>query len=313
MPNIRHAFVNPIADQAGFTGTKPSDWNAQLQYTDGAGAPSGTDVYVRETLITSRTYYVRTDGSDSNTGLVNSAGGAFLTLQHAYDVITQTLDLGGQTVTVSVGAGTYTTGCQLVTPWTGGGTIIFSGDTTTPSNVFINSSSGAGGFTVTAILPGGFNIQGFKFAESAGFGGAILHFGGGSVTLAGKCDFGSCTGAHIWLSSAIGQVVLGLAAYDITGQAGYHILAEAGGTITQNQGCTVTLSGTQAYNAFAWADNTATIIINSASTFSGGTITGKRYNVIANAVVNVNSNTGGANVFPGNVAGTTSSGGQYVL
>ena len=63
----------------------------------------------REVLTANRTYYVRTDGSDSNDGLANTAGGAFLTIQKAINIVSA-LDIGTYTVTMQVGAGTYTAG-----------------------------------------------------------------------------------------------------------------------------------------------------------------------------------------------------------
>src|SRR6188768_4200436 len=81
----------------------------------------------REMIYGTRNYYVRTDGSDSNTGLVNNAGGAFLTLQKACDIVVS-LDLADSsaTVIVNIGAGSFA-GCTLSAPWGGSGSVYFVG------------------------------------------------------------------------------------------------------------------------------------------------------------------------------------------
>jgi hypothetical protein len=60
----------------------------------------------REILSADRTYYVRTDGSDSNDGLSDSSGGAFLTAAKANQVVA-TIDKNGYNITVQFGAGTW--------------------------------------------------------------------------------------------------------------------------------------------------------------------------------------------------------------
>lgn len=72
---------------------------------------------------------------------------------------------------------------------------------------------------------------------------------------------------------------------------------------------TVTLTGTPAFSqSYVFADDTSLIRATS-MTFSGSA-TGKRYDVATNGVINTNG--GGATYFPGSVAGTTATGGQYV-
>ena len=63
----------------------------------------------RELLTASRIYYVRKDGSNSNTGLLNTSTGAFLTIKKAVNAM-MALDFGGNpaiTGTIRVGDGTY--------------------------------------------------------------------------------------------------------------------------------------------------------------------------------------------------------------
>ena len=50
--------------------------------------------------------YVRTDGSDSNTGLANTAGGAFLTIQAAVSAA-KSFETSRYPVVINIGDGTY--------------------------------------------------------------------------------------------------------------------------------------------------------------------------------------------------------------
>jgi hypothetical protein len=83
-------------------------------------------------------YYVRTDGDDSNTGLANSAAGAFLTIQHAIDILPQTIN---HAVLINVAIGTYAE-TVTISGFTGKGTISLYGpdllgDTHMVNNIII--------------------------------------------------------------------------------------------------------------------------------------------------------------------------------
>ena len=253
-------------------------------------------------LAANRTYYVRTDGSDANDGLTNSAGGAFLTLQKAYDVVAAKLDLGGFTVTVQVGPGTYTGGLNVAQPWTGGGAVTLQGDTTTPGNVVIaTNGSGAHCVNVSAALPGALTVTGFKLTTAGAGSDCVNHVGTGSLLL-GNNDYGAATRFHVNVGSAA-AIVRMQSAYAISGGAAVHWVANAGGYLVA--GAAVTLIGTPNFSAeFAVATRVA-LIENVGSSFSGSA-TGKRYDANLNGVILLEGL-----ILPGNVAGTTSSGGQY--
>lgn len=122
-------------------------------------------------LNSNRTYYVRKDGSDFNSGLINNASGAFLTIQHAMNIVGG-LYLNGYDVTIAIGDGNYPESVKapamLTGDWiNGGGAITLLGNTTTPANVEIGGSSFSGtSFSCSNI--GNYVLDGVRLTSNAG-------------------------------------------------------------------------------------------------------------------------------------------------
>lgn len=256
----------------------------------------------REQLSGNRTYYVRTDGSDSNTGLADTSGGAFLTLQKAINTV-GALDIATFDVIIQAGDGTYTGSASVTGPWVGTGTVTLQGNLTTPANCVISLSSG------TCILVSGpgarLNAGGFKVVSSSGNG--VVCNNGGRLRITGKMEYGACSSASVACSGA-SQVSLE-ADYVVSGGGSYHLLSTDGGVLSMTGSPTKTCSGTIAFStAFALASRMG-VITCSGSAYSGGTVTGTRYTADLNSLIQTFG--GGASYFPGNAAGSTATGGQY--
>lgn len=265
-----------------------------------SAAAQRTTLSVRETLVANRTYYVRTDGSNSNDGLANTSGGAFLTIQKAIDVAAG-LDIGAFTVTVQVADGTYT-GATIVTgPWLGNGTVQVIGNTGTPANVIISTTSAD---CFTSQNGGRLFVNGMELRTTTS-GNCLFAPTTGAISFGSAIRFGACANYHMFATT--NGAIVATANYSVVGAAQAHFQATTAGVI-QCIGRTVTLSGSQAYVIFASCARSGTLEAHG-STFTGGTITGNRYFSDNCAVVFTNG--GGANFFPGSVAGSTSNGGQY--
>jgi hypothetical protein len=257
-----------------------------------------TTVEVREYLTAARTYYVRTDGNDSNDGLANTPAGAFLTIQRAVDVVCAKLDCNSQAVLIDVEDGAYNAPV-ILRATVGTSTVTLRGNLTTPANVTINSG------TSTAILASGgrWSVQGFKISTS-GTADGIAADGPVRLTFSAM-DFGACGRFQVLALS--GAVVTGTGAYTISGGAFAHI---GGSTMARFNlsGATVTLTGTPAFGAFAFAGMGSGFEIYT-TTFTGSA-TGLRYDANTNGVIHTFGS--GANFFPGSMAGTATTGGQYL-
>jgi len=259
----------------------------------------------REVLTANRTYYVRTDGSDSNTGLADTSGGAFLTLQNAINVAAA-LDIGVYDVTITVGAGTFsTTTGNVLKSIVGSGSILIQGAGATT----IITTTGAmttltGNFAAQAIT-GRWRLDAMKLT-STGTGTRIgVLCGAGSYAEIGNLEYGTGFSQHI--RAADSGIVLFTSNYTISGGCDVHIVATVGGVI-RCVSFTVTITGTP-----AWAANFITAILAGVANITGmtysGAATGTRYSATLNGAINTGG--GGASYFPGDAAGAVATGGQY--
>jgi len=249
----------------------------------------------RETLNANRDYYVRADGDDANTGLANTSGGAFLTLQHAIDTVSDTLNIRQYKVTINVADGTYWIGGLVLKQAPGTGEVWIIGNTTTPTDVILNG----GGISLDGVSTK-YIIKGFSIDASTN----TFYVANGSQLVIGYINFEATTLNHIfarynggvWISDDC----------TISGGAGSHLRAMDGGWIVTGLGDTTTISGTPAFTTFAIVLTQGRILIQGAI---AGSATGKRYDV---SLLGLISGTGGdVNYFPGNAAGTTATGGIY--
>lgn len=254
---------------------------------------------IREVLTANRTYYVRSDGSDSNDGLADSSGGAFLTIQKAIDTV-YSIDISVYNVTIQVADATYTGTIRLVGAWIGSGTVTLQGNTSTPANAVISVTSND---AIMATAGARLTINGFEIRTTTS-GSGVRAETAAVITLGTAVNFGACSFRQIDVRR--GALVQGTS-YTVSGGALSHVIVSEGGHYAVSGG-TVTFSGTPAFTTATFkAEATGTMSIF--STTMSGSATGKRYDCTLGGIINTFS--GGATFLPGDVAGTTATGGQY--
>lgn len=257
---------------------------------------SGTGL--REKLTAARSYYVRTDGSDSNDGRTNTSGGAFLTIQKAINTLRDSIDLAGNTVTVQVAAGTYTAGFQVDGPWQGNGVIYVTGAGAT---TIISTTSA---ICVAATRGASLVFDNMKL-QTATSGNCVAADGCSRITIGSGVDFGACAGQHMECGGSATIFVGG--DYTISGSAVGHMHMTGNGLIMVTSS-TITLTGTPNFSAFFAGCNTGFILISN-PTFVGSA-TGLRFFVHKNGAIDCPFSVD-IDYLPGNVAGYTNSGGKY--
>jgi len=253
------------------------------------------DTGLRELLTANRTYYVRTDGDDSHTGLVNYAAGAFLTIQKAVDTIANTLDIAGKTVTIQVGDGTYTGTVTLknVVGYASPGNLVIQGNSGTPTNVIISPASGSAiyGSGISTV----WDIKYLKVTAPTG-----INLANNITVRITGVDFGACTSYHTNINNGCQLLVIGN--YTISGNSPYHYWTAGGGYI-ECINKTITITSNITVTNFVRAARYG-YLNHYGCTFSLGaySVTGGRY--YGTQLSLIFTNNGGANYFPGNTSGT---------
>jgi hypothetical protein len=261
----------------------------------------------REVLTANRTYYIRTDGSDSNNGLIDSVGGAFLTPQKFID-IASSIDNNGYTITGQFADGTYSLGSTCITlkSFLGSADIILKGNTGNSSSVVFTGTNPDGiiqGYNVN----GAYDFQYIKFTNTGN--GHIFNAQTKTVIRHGNCNFGSvgtgwhCVSANNALITNTDSAGNARNCTISGGSSGFMLLFGAG--VQEFVASTLTLSGNPSFGAFCACSGTS--YVNFYGTTISGSATGKRYDVSSNGVISSSGVT-----LPGNSAGTTSTGGQYI-
>jgi hypothetical protein len=251
----------------------PSSANLAAALTDETG--TGTVLFssaVREQLQAARTYYVRiSDGNDSNTGLANTAGAAFLTFLGAYAAICDRIDTNGYDVTISLQSGSdwEFEDWVLDRTWTGSGNIIIEGNggsITRPSGFGLRLLENMDGKNVY--------IQNLTMVCAS-----CIDVRSGRVNLGAGMVFGTAAAYHMQAGSLAGSgriEIVDSVDYGITGDSPMHLSAINYGQIEYHPG-EVTATGTRNFStAFANVDDGGTILTNGVTTFTG-TFTGKRW------------------------------------
>lgn len=249
--------------------------------------------------------WVRSDGNNNNSGSANDASHAFQTIQGAINAASSRLNLTGRTLTIQLGlAGTYV-----------GGTIgqLPSVKITSvgPASSFIINNSGlAFPYGAMEVSAGSLTLENVTLSNTNNNTHTLRVSYGGSVILTGDVVFGGTAGgagtSDIRCFAGGSVAVSGAVAFNRN--VGYALYAQgSGASISFQVGSDITCAGN------VWGGAGIAAIENASIELAGnsptGSATGTRYTASMNGCINVFG--GGASYFPGSVAGSTATGGQY--
>jgi hypothetical protein len=121
-------------------------------------------------------------------------------------------------------------------------------------------------------------------------------------------NFAAAAGAHIYCDS-FGKIEA-IGNYAVSGNSPYHWYLNSPHSFFYGAGYTITFSNSPVFTTFAHATVLGCMFVHAMTFTNKATVTGTRYVANLNSVIYTGG--GGATYLPGNVAGATATGGQYV-
>jgi hypothetical protein len=214
------------------------------------------------------------------------------------------LDLGTHNVTIQIADGTYTAAALIRGYIANTGRLTIQGNAGTPANVLINLSS-ADGFYVIDSNDTPVTIKNLKITTATS-GSALRAFNGRMYFQ--NIDFGAVAGYQIYASS--NGYIESTGNFSVSGGA-LALAYATNNSVVNIAARTITFSNNPAYSSYAvGARSLATVVINGMTFTNGNTVTGTRYYVDKNALIDTDG--GGANYIPGDGAGSAATGGTYI-
>lgn len=266
-------------------------------------------------LTAPKIYYVdATLGSDTaydgTTATVSGLHGPFATHNRAL-AAAYTWNQNGYSIQINTADGTYPP-IVAAQPPNGAGTIILMGNMANPAGVLIHATAGE----AIMLQASGYAVMGMRVQSDSV--GAAPHVGAGIrcvscyVTLY-NIDFAACASAHMFIA---GSSICAISGADggsptdfitVSGDSPVHMLCAQNALINIPRTILNTI-GARSIGTWAQCYSNAVIAALYSTQNIGGVVTGQKYSATLNGVISTGA---GINYFPGTIAGSTASGGQY--
>lgn len=301
-------FVRTFKGRPGAVVPTIGDYPASFITNTPVGNITATDIQTAINQLGDRklsadlTFYVRPDGSNSNSGRLNTAGGAFLTIQKAVDTLAR-LDLNYYNVQILVADGDYTGPTAIAGAWTGFGSVSIIGNFGTPANCRI-TTTGAQCFSISNRAS--VTIMGFKLSTTDSH--ECVTANTSAYVILGAMNWGDAVlSSHISIAGNATVIVVGL--HTISGTFINHVHQPDNSTL--NYLPTLTIApGANMTGAFCGSRGASTYSSFVGLTYTGSFPGGSKFITHFGSVIDDEG--GSISRLPGATAGVVGPGGMHI-